>query len=162
ATASLTMVVPQVPANAQAWEVSPGRVRSFPSQRVIGGTQVTLHDFSMTAAVVFTADLGPTGLGVRLQDQQRRMGRLAAHGAHHQDREELTKVEQVHTALEKLGHTLPDGAKLLEKARDSLNKGVEHRRHGQHAEAYADAHTALRALRIYMRAQWDRAVKYLD
>jgi hypothetical protein len=162
AAAEVTLVVPQVPATTQAWEVTPGRVRSFPSQRVIGGTQVKLHDFSMTAAIVFTADLGPTGLVVRFQDQQRRMSRVAAQWANDQAREELTKVEQVHAALEKLGHTLPDGTQLLEKARDALNKGLEHRRNGQHAEAYSDAQTALRALRSYMRAHWDRAVKYLD
>ena len=69
----VTLTVPQVPAGTQAWEVSPGEVRSLPTERVAGGTQVTLTEFDQTAAIVFTSDTTPTGLLVRWQEQSRRM-----------------------------------------------------------------------------------------
>src|SRR5262249_21723153 len=73
AVPELVFTVPQVPANCQAWEVLPGRLRSYKCERILGGTRIRLHDFNLTSAIVFTADLGPTGLVVRFQEQQRRM-----------------------------------------------------------------------------------------
>jgi hypothetical protein len=162
AAAELSLVVPQVPNGAWAYEVSPGQVRSLPFDRVVGGSRITLREFSLTSAVVFTSDLGPTGLLVRLQDQQRRMARVAAQWAHDQAEEELAKVVRVNADLEQAGHRLPDGAKLLAKSREYLQSCQAHRRNGEHAEAYADAQRALRPLRILMRAQWEEAVRPLD
>jgi hypothetical protein len=162
ATHELTLVVPQVPATAQAWEVSPGGVRAYRTERVLGGTKVTLRNFSLTGALLFTSDLSPTGVVVRLQDQQRHMGRLAAQWIADQAREELRKVEQVQSALEAQGHTVPDAAPLLKRAQDSLARCAVHRRNGDHASAYDEAQIALRALRVLMRADWERAVRDLD
>jgi hypothetical protein len=161
-TPQLVITVPQVPITSQAWEVSPGRIRSYPIERVLGGAQVKLHNFSLTAAVVFTSDLGPTGLVVRLQDQQRRMAKLAAQWLHDQAQEELAKVEQVNEALEKAGHALPDAAALLKRAREALERCTRNRQNAELAEAYSDAEVCLRALRVLMRAHWDTAVKDLD
>jgi hypothetical protein len=158
----LTVNVPAVPDTAVAWEVSPARVQSLKTQRVTGFTQVKIHNFSLTAAVVFTSDLGPSGLVVDLQNKQRQMAKVAAQWAHDQAAEELAKVEKVQDALEKGGHTLPDAGALLSKARDGLAQCLAHRRAGAHAEAYADAQVTLRALRVLMRAHWDKAVRDLD
>jgi hypothetical protein len=162
ATPELTITVPGVPITATAWEVSPGRIQSYPISRVMGGTQVKLHNFSIASAVLFTSDLSPTGLVVRLQDQQRRVGRLAAQWLHDQAKEELAKVEKVQADLDRLGHGLTSAAALLDKARKSLDRCVQHRRNGEHAEAYGQAEVALRSLRVLMRADWDRAVRDLD
>lgn len=162
AYAELKLVVPGVPGNYQAWEICPGKMRSYPCKRVLGGIEVAVHDFSLTSALVFTADLAPAGLVVRFQDQQRRMCRLAAQWAHDLAKEEMAKVERVDEELGKLGQVLPDGKKILDKARDALTQCEEHRRNGEHSTAYEDAQVAMRALRTLMRAHWDKAVSSLS
>jgi hypothetical protein len=162
ATPTLVLTVPGVPITATAWEVSPGRMQSLRTRRELGGLQVQLHNFSLTSAILFTSDLSMTGLVVHLQDQQRRMGRLAAQWLHDQAQEELAKVERVQNALTQAGHSVPDAGPLLDRARKSLERCVQHRRNGEHTQAYNEAEVALRALRVLMRADWDRAVRDLD
>jgi hypothetical protein len=162
AVPNLGFVVPLVPDTAQAWEISPGGVKAHPVKRVLGGVEVYLKNFSLTSALLFTSDLGPTGIIVQLQDQQRRMEKMAAQWTQHQAQEELAKVEQVQAELERVGHVVSDAGALLQKARESLAACVQHRRNGDHAEAYQDAQVALRALRLLMRAQWEQAVRNLD
>jgi hypothetical protein len=162
AASNLSLVVPQVPLGTQAWEISPAEVRSLRTERVVGGTKVTLPEFGLTAAVVFTADNGPNGLLVGLQEQTRRMRALAAQWSHDLAAEEINKVARVETELERGGHTLPDGPKLLENARTRLVASRDHRASGDHRQAYAEAERALRPLRILMRAQWERATRGLD
>jgi hypothetical protein len=162
AAGQLDITVPQVPDTAQAWEVSPGGIRAYKSQRILGGTKVSLHNFSLTGAIVFTSDLGPTGLVVRLQEQQRGMGKIAAQWAQDQATEELAKVEQVQAELEKVGHNLSDAAGIVKRARQALERCVEFRRNGEYGDAYNEAQVSLRAARILMRAHWDRAVRDLD
>jgi hypothetical protein len=116
----------------------------------------------LTTALLFTADLNPTGLVVGLQAQQRRMGGLAAQYAHDQAAEEIAKAARVDAELVKLGYPLPDGAPLLARAREWLERCEGHRRNGEHSEAYADAQNALRAIRILMRAHWEQAVRDLS
>jgi hypothetical protein len=157
ATAELSMVVPQVPGGAEPWEVSPGQVRKLPWKRKLGGVEVTLHEFSLAQPIVFTSDL--TGLVVRWQDLQRDLAPVAAQWAHDQAEEELTKVERINGELEQLGRRLPDAQQLLDKARGYLTSCQNHRRDGNHAEAYAEAERALRPLRILMRAHWEKAVR---
>jgi hypothetical protein len=121
-----------------------------------------VRDFNLTTAIVLTSDLGPTGLVVRFQDQQRRMGKIAAQWAHDQALEEMDKVVKVNDALESLGRPLPDGKAILRRAREFLDRCAKARVNGEHAAAYEDAQLALRALRVLMRAHWDNAVKELD
>ena len=122
AVAKLTMVVPEVSSGMQAWEVCPAEVRSLRTERVVGGTQVTLPEFGLTAAVVFTGDNSPTGLVVRFQEQVRRMRPLAAQWARDQAEVELDKVTRVEGELEQAGHTLPDGQALMDDARQRLQQ----------------------------------------
>src|SRR5262249_35344646 len=162
ATGNLTIVVPQVPSGTQAWLVSPGEVRTLREERVVGGTKITIPEFGLTAAIVFTGDLSPTGLVVRFQDQVRNTGRLAAQWALDLAQEEYTKVAKVEGDLEDLNQRLPDGGALLEDARRRLQLSANHRRNGNTVEAYAEAQRAVRPLRILMRAQWEEATKELD
>ncbi len=162
AASELTITIPGIPVTATAWEVSPGRIQSYPVHRDVGGSTVVLRNFSLTSAIVFTSDLGPNGLIVRLQNRQRDMGRLAAQWLDAQAREELAKVEKVQAELERLGHTSTDAKPLLQRARQALELSMQHRRNGMHSEAYGQAEVALRALRVLMRSEWDRAVRDLD
>src|SRR5262249_8804338 len=73
-----------------------------------------------------------------------------------------SKVEKVHAALDRVGHPIQDGEALLRRAREALQTCMQHRRNGEHVEAYEQAEVALRALRMYMRAHWERAVRDLD
>ena len=162
AVSEVNFVVPQVPGGSWAYEVSPGQVRSLRWERVLGGTKVSLREFSLTSAVVFTADLSPTGLVVKFQERQRSMVKMAAQYAHDQAQEELAKVEKINTELEQAGHKLPDGAALLAKSRSYLTSCETYVHDGRHDEAYAEAQRALRPLRILMRAQWELAVRPLS
>ena len=78
----------------------------------------------LTAAIIFTADNGPTGLLVRLQDQARRKRKIAAQWAHDLAEVELDKVERIEAQLEQADHRLPDGPQLLEEGR----KGARQRK----------------------------------
>jgi hypothetical protein len=160
AVAELSVSVPLVPPSWGAWMVSPAEVQSLKVERVLGATRVKLHDFSLTAAVVFTSDL--SGMVVRFQTQQRRMAPFAAQWAHDQAAEELAKAEKVDAELTKAGRGLPDSAQLLDKARDSLDKSGRLERDSNHEEAYEAAQESLRSVRILMRAHWDQAIKPLD
>jgi hypothetical protein len=162
AVAKLTLTVPEVPCGTQAWEVSPADIRSLQSHRVVGGTQVVVPDFGLTAAIVFTSDNNPTGTIVRFQDQLRRVRKLGAQWAHDLAEVELDKVNRVESQLEAAGHSLPDGQKLLADARSRLRVCVEHWNSGDFRQAYQEAERTLRPLRILMRAQWEAAVRGLD
>jgi hypothetical protein len=162
AAAKLMMNVPEVPAATQAWLVSPAQVRSLQTERVVGGTRVTIPEFGVTAAILFTADDSPTGLLVRFQDQVRRTRPLAAQWARSLAEAELEKVAKIETRLEQAGHTLPDGQALMDDARRRLGLVTEHWNNNNYEEAYGEAQRAVRPLRILMRAQWENATKELD
>lgn len=162
ASAELTITVPGVPTTATAWEVSPGRIQTYPFRRELGGCQVKLRNFSLTSALVFTSNLGPKGLVVWLQNKQRTMGPLAAQWLLEQAREELAKVETVQAELERTGHAITDAAALLDRARKAIELSTQLRRNHEHGEAFAQAEVALRAVRVLMRASWEKAVRDLD
>jgi hypothetical protein len=162
ANVSMSMVVPQVPVGMQAWEVTPAEVRCLQQERVIGGTKIMIPEFSLTTAVVFTSDNTPNGIVVRFQEQVRQTAKIAAQWAHDLANEEISKVSRVQEQLARLGHPLPDGQKLLERAQKSVRTCVENYNAGNYKEAYAEAQRAVRPLRILMRAQWEEATKELQ
>ena len=45
-------IVPQVPQSMQCWEVTPGEVRGIKTERVPGGTKVTIPEFGLTTEAV--------------------------------------------------------------------------------------------------------------
>jgi hypothetical protein len=162
AAANLVLVVPGVPDGAQAWEVSPGRVRSLRSERIPGGKRVVLPEFGVTSAIVFTSDNGPTGLVVYFQNQVRRMRKLAAQWAHDLALVELEKVVKIEEELEQSKHALPDGQKLIRESQLRLASAVKNWNDGDFQESYLDSQRAAQPLRILMRAQWEKAAGDLD
>lgn len=162
ALAELAMVIPAIPAGYQAWEVGPGQVRSIPWTRVTGGYRISVKEFSLTAAVVFTSDLSPTGLVVRFQDLQRKMVPIAAQWAIDLAGSSIDRTARTFADLEASGHSQPDGKALLEKARTYWESARSHFNVSQHQDAYQEAMRAMRPLRILQRACWDSALKDFD
>ncbi len=161
AKVNLKLTVPQAPVGTQPWEVAPGMVRSLFPERVPGGTTITIPEFGLTTAIIFTADNAPNGLVVRFQEKARQNGKLAAGYASQLAEESLRKTSIVYDKLVSAGHPLPDGASLLEKARALIKSASESYNRGQYREAFADADRALRPLRILMRAEWTMATRDL-
>jgi hypothetical protein len=158
ATAGLNIVVPQVPQGTQAWEITPGEVRSLRLERVLGGTRVYLPEFGLTTALIFTSD---TNLLIRFQEQCRARRQLAAQWSYELAVQELQKVWRVEQQLEKANHTLPDGPALLKDARDRLQVCKDYWDNRRFTDAYREAQRVLRPIRILMRGQWESGIKGL-
>jgi hypothetical protein len=148
-----------VPDNWVPWEVTPGRVQSVKFKKATSTAELTLHEFDLTTAVVFSAD---RDLWVHFQNFHQEKRVKAAQWAYDQAMEEFAKVEKVQSELDQLGQTPKDGKQLLDKAREYLVSSDQHRKNREHDDAYADAQRSLRPLRILMRAQWERAVRVID
>jgi hypothetical protein len=158
----LKLRVPLVPENYLAWEVTPGRFRTYRSKPVLGGREIYLENFNLTSAIVFTSDIvGPGSLVVRFQAMQRSMRKDAAQWTYDEAEEEIVKVARIHEELKKLGKTLSEGDALLETARKWLDESRKHRLNSEFPEAYTDALLALRSVRMLMRTHWDAAVSRL-
>jgi hypothetical protein len=159
----IDIVVPQIPQSHRAWEVSPADVHGLRTERVLGGTKVTLRDFGLTAAVVFTSDFASeASLVGRFQNQARSRRQVAAQWSYDMTLYELEKVLKVEQDLEKQGHFLPDGKQLVEEAQKRLKTAREHWDNHLFADAYNESQRALRPVRILMRAQWDKAIEGLS
>jgi hypothetical protein len=156
AASKLSLVVPGVPPCCQGWEISPGYMRGLRAKRVPGGSQITLPEFGMTAAVLFTAD---NSLVIACQNFVRQHRKLAAQWSRDLAQLELAKAVQVEQELEHAGRTLPDGPQLLKDARDRLRRCEELWNNHMFNDAYLEAQRAVRPVRILMRAQWDQAMK---
>jgi hypothetical protein len=159
AVSKLTITVPQVPQTLQCWEVTPGEVRSLRAERVPGGSKVTIPEFGLTTALVFTAD---TNLIVRFQEMAKSRRQLAAQWTYDMAVYELQKAVAIEKELQAQGHTLPDSAALIYDAQRRLDEAKNLWDNGLFAEAYREGQRALRPVRILMRAQWEEATKNLD
>lgn len=159
AARQLTLVVPQVPPSMQAWEVTPGEVRGLRWHNEPGRIKVTLPEFGLTTAVVFTSDIS---LIASFQHQARAYRKDAAQWTYDMAVQELAKVQRVQNDLEKAGQTLPDAAGLLQDAQHRLQTAKEHWDQSLYSDAYRESQRALRPVRILMRAQWEKAIKDLD
>jgi hypothetical protein len=156
AVSRLSITVPHVPQGMQAWEVTPGQVRSLRPERVPGGMKVTLPEFGLTTAVVFTSD---TQLVVRFQEYARLNRQLAAQWAYEAASHALAKTARVHEELQRRDLTVVDAGPLLNNAHERLHVAREHWDKGLFSDAYREAQRALRPTRILMRALWEKSVR---
>lgn len=159
AAAKVTLKISEVPRSTQAWEVCPAEVRGVPFKRVLGGTEITLTDFGLTSAVVFTAD---QRLLVRLQEQAKARRQVAAQFSYDQALYQLGKIQKTHEQLVRLGQTAADSGQLIEDANARLRVARQYWDNHLFADAYRESQRALRPLRILMRHEWERAIKSLD
>ncbi len=164
AVQGLTFKIPLVPDGAEPWEITPVRVQSLQNQIKITpeGVQVTLPEFDLTAAVVFTSDHAHDGLLAAWQKHTRRAGRNAASWACDLAELQFKKVVETHANLELVAPPIDDAKSLLSEAEKQLHDARRARAANNDEAAYMDALRAMRPLRILMRKHWDKAVKPLD
>lgn len=161
---ALKVTVPLVEDNADPWRVTPAGTECLHNcaTKVPGGTELTIPEFDLVTPIVFTSDRTPNGLVVWWQDYARKYGRLAARWALDLAAEEYDKVRAVHEKLAAAGSVVRgadelfrSAAKFHEDARRDFDAALYDR-------AFANAHRALRPLRVLARDHWDRAVSGLD
>lgn len=164
AAQSLTFKVPLVPDGAEPWEITPVRVQSLQHQlrQTPEGIQITLPEFDMTAAIVFTSDTDPEGLIAKWQKQIRAFGPQAASWACDLADEEYKKVKATQAKLAVLAPPIEQAEGLIRMAEKRLMEAKRARVSNNDELAYFDAIRAMRPLRILARAQWEQAVRTLD
>lgn len=159
AVSKLDVKAPPMPSSMEAWEISPADVRHLTTERIAGSSKVTLPEFGLTAAILFTAN---TELIARFQEQAKGRRQLAAQWAHDMAAYELDKVLHVHDQLALLNQTAPDAGRLIADAQRRLRDSRQLWNSRMFPEAYLEAQRALRPLRILMRAEWEKAVRGTD
>ncbi|HLW66927.1 MAG TPA: hypothetical protein VKS79_16550 [Gemmataceae bacterium] len=159
ATKSLSITIPQVPLTSEPWEVRPGIVRSINNpKRVPGGVQITIPEFDLCTAVVFTGDNNKDGLLVWWQDQCRQTAPAAADWTIQLARAELAKIQPVEEQLQKIAPALKDTDNLLGDAAHRIQRAQEYLDGKDYRNAYLEGQRALRPLRHLMRLRFDQAV----
>jgi hypothetical protein len=164
AVRGLTFTVPLVPDGSEPWEITPVRVQSLqPALHITPeGTQITLPEFDLTAAVAFTSDNAPDGLLAAWQKKTREFGPYAAAWACDLAKEQFKKVVRTQSQLEGIAPPVKDADLMIREAQRRLME-AERARLGNNDElAYFDAIRALQPLRLLMRSHWERANKTLD
>ena len=160
----LTVTVPLVPDGADPWRISPAGVECLrnSARKVPGGTELTITEFDLVTPVVFTNDQSQNGLLVWWQDYNRKYGRAAARWAMDLAAEEYDKAYTVHARLAQMGVQTKDADGLLRQAVKFHEDARRNFAHDLYDKAFADAHRALRPLRVLMRDHWDLATATLD
>jgi hypothetical protein len=158
ATVGLKLTVPLVPPNYNSWEITPAEIRSIVPKRVAGGSEITLPDFSLTSAVVFTGDVAPDGMLVYWQDQCRRSAKPASEWSIDMARIELDKVRMITDRIAQVAPTIAGTDTLLRSAESHIRAAQAFHNDLKYREAYTEANRALRPIRQLMRLQWNKAV----
>lgn len=164
AVGSLTITVPLVEDGADPWRITPAGIeclRNF-TRKVPSGTELTIPEFDLVTPIVFTNDQTQTGLVVWWQDYARKYGKIAARWALDLAAEEYKKTFTIHTKLTQLGVTVRGADKLFEQAVKFHEDARRNFAAELYDKAFADAHRALRPLRVIMRDHWNQATATLD
>jgi hypothetical protein len=164
AVQGLTFTVPLAPDGAEPWLITPVRIQSLQNQLKVTseGTQVTLPEFDLTAAVVFTNDNAPDGLVAAWQKHVQRVSQFAAAWAYDLAEEQFKKIVVTHKRLEEVAPPIDDAKRWLHEAETHLINANRDRAANNDEHAYIEAIRAMRPLRLLMRTHWENAVKQLD
>ena len=167
----LKITVP-VPESAQAFEISPGDVRTLERERSVGGARFTIPEFGPTSLILITTDFE---MADRLRSAIARVRPFAVNMAIEQAELRLQEVSQINDILVRSGKRLydktdpktmplPDGAPepndeylLLQKAEESIKSAREALEREEYSLAWSEARRAHRPLRHLMSAQWQKA-----
>ena len=164
AAASIKVTVPLVMDGADPWRVSPAGVECLRNDavKVTGGTELTIKEFDLVTPIVFTNDQSQNGLLVWWQDYNRKYGRIAARWAMDLAAEEYDKTYIVHARLAQQGVQVRDADSLFKQSVKFHEDARRNFAAELYDKAFADAHRALRPLRVVMRDHWNQAVATLD
>jgi len=164
----ITVIVPE---GAQAFEISPGRVRVLERERAVGGTRLTLPEFDSTALILVTTDVA---MAERVRQVVTTVSPRASLMAIEQAEAKLRWVTEINGRLAADGHYLitekelkrrasynegvpTDQADLLAKAAENIKAARENAERLDWETAWSEARRASRPLRILMRGLWDNA-----
>ncbi|MCI0700573.1 MAG: hypothetical protein L0241_05790 [Planctomycetia bacterium] len=164
AVASLTITVPLVADGADPWRITPAGVECLrnDARKVTGGTELTIREFDLVTPIVFTSELNQNGIVVWWQDYARKYGRIAARWALDLAAEEYEKVFAIHAKLLEMGVTVRGADRLFEQAARFHDDARRNFAAELYDKAFADAHRALRPLRVIARDHWYQATATLD
>jgi hypothetical protein len=160
AQASLLVTVPAVPIGRMAWEVSPGEVRTLPQRRITGGVQVTIPEFNLTSAIVFTGDL--VGIASHWQQQAGENAQKVATLSYNQAVAEYEKIKPIQEQLARSAPAVAGADELMYDSHRRLLKAKAALDGRDYRLAFLESQRSLRPLRILMRSQWEQAVAKLD
>jgi hypothetical protein len=161
-----------MPESAQAFEISPGGVKLLDRARPPGGTQITLPEFSTTALILCTTDMGlkerveaaiarvrPLAVQLAIEQAEAMLqtateinGRLNADGQHLITAEDLKKRADAGIVAKPT-----DERDLLAKAEASIKSAREAQEREDFALAWDEARRASRPLRTLRFAHWVKA-----
>lgn len=164
AVGELTVTVPLVADGADPWRVSPAGVTCLrnDAKKKPGGTELTIREFDLVTPIVFTNDVSQNGLLVWWQDYNRKYGRVAAKWAMDLAADEYDKARATHTKLAEMGVQIRDPDSLFKQSAQFHESAQRNFAAELYAQAFADAHRALRPLRVVMRDHWLKATETLD
>lgn len=169
----ITVIAPE---GAQAFEISPGRVRLLERERAVGGTRITLPEFDTTAMILVTTDVAiaeriesvvnsirPRAVQMAIEQAELKLqwvteinGRLAADGHFLIPDKERKKRETYGGAITN------DQADLLNRASENIKTARENAERLDWETAWLEARRASRPLRILMRGLWENALSELE
>ncbi len=160
AAKTISFIIPGVPDPHRAYEISPGGLSPVRRQeRVTGGMQITLDEFSLSRPILLTEDEQVTAAMI----ERTRQPKLAQRAAELYRSLAAAKMQVVEDVAQRLA-----GRPQVWKAENYL---IEARKYlgacdaqiagGDHQTACVEAQRAMRMLRILERNNWQTAVKGL-
>lgn len=154
AAPELILRVPSSALSQRAREISLGGVESVKMERGVGGHTLTLRDFNTTAAILITGD---DDLLARMTAAINRVSPRAVGLVIEQADLQRRWVRETHTRLVNYDKDVKGSADLLRKADEQVASATDMLKRGEWSAAWAEARRAQQALRILMRAHFEKA-----
>jgi hypothetical protein len=150
---NVSFVVPGVPSNHEAYEITPCGAKRLDHQRATGGVRITLGEFSLATMVLFSDDrLVLKGISDRVARGSQRAAQLHYELAVAR----LLEIERLHEQLTFAHGTEPQAHTHLAAARGMLQEAEAALRAGKHDECYRLAQRGLRPALILERSYWEQ------
>ncbi|MBI3463776.1 MAG: hypothetical protein HY000_12070 [Planctomycetes bacterium] len=149
---SISFVIPGVPEDHRAYEITPAGVKPLETRRVTGGTSATLDEFGLTSIILLTQNpVAISELSGRLARSRERAARLQRDLAY----QKLRNIEEMERRLASIAPSPRQGPAWFSAARAGLEKSDLAMGAGEFEAAYLSAQRAMRPMRLIERAHWD-------
>ncbi len=150
----VALVVPGVPEEYEAYEITPAGFHSVRHKRGTGGTRLTIDEFGLTSTLLLSQD--PAALDY-LSRRLAEVGSRAAALQRELAAGRWASAEAADRELARLGQPAREAGHWLALARKSLAECDAQRSAGNWQASYLEACRAMRPLRMLERAHWDAA-----